>query len=289
VDPITPDPHLIERAAELLRAGRLVAFPTETVYGLGANALSAEAVQRIYSAKGRPAYNPLIVHVARPEQVMTVAAAFDDLDWCEMEITKEVQLYRAYPDPTQYSAHAGGLPSAAHIYAMTLERPAVSIDLQPDALGHLWVAPAKPSYMVKLRNLSGKPRPVKLELTTISHDGTSRTSQEMSVTVPIGGTVAKFTPKVERYGYHDVVLTMQDGDANWTERRSLAWLQKDTRTRGDWEPGRGPSFGFWDWAGAHNTPPHVVQLELMSRLGAEKLSSRARSRGRWPRLWPGSK
>lgn len=54
----------ILRAAALLRDGRLVAFPTETVYGLGANATSEAAVQRIFAAKGRPATNPLIVHVA---------------------------------------------------------------------------------------------------------------------------------------------------------------------------------------------------------------------------------
>ena len=53
-----------KRNAELLRAGRLVAFPTETVYGLGANALEAEAVKRIFEAKGRPYSSPLIVHVA---------------------------------------------------------------------------------------------------------------------------------------------------------------------------------------------------------------------------------
>lgn len=51
-------------AADLLRAGQLVAFPTETVYGLGANALDPQAVGRIYAAKGRPGWNPLIVHVA---------------------------------------------------------------------------------------------------------------------------------------------------------------------------------------------------------------------------------
>lgn len=54
----------IERAAELLRQGSTVVFPTETVYGLGANAYSSEAVQKIYAAKGRPSDNPLIVHVA---------------------------------------------------------------------------------------------------------------------------------------------------------------------------------------------------------------------------------
>lgn len=53
----------IERAAKLIRQGRLVAFPTETVYGLGANALDAAAVERIFAAKERPATSPLIVHV----------------------------------------------------------------------------------------------------------------------------------------------------------------------------------------------------------------------------------
>src|SRR3984957_15496645 len=57
------EPSEISRAAALIRAGELVAFPTETVYGLGANALDAAAVAKIYSAKGRPADSPLIVHV----------------------------------------------------------------------------------------------------------------------------------------------------------------------------------------------------------------------------------
>jgi L-threonylcarbamoyladenylate synthase len=54
----------LELAAAALRAGQLVAFPTETVYGLGANALDAEAVRRIFAAKGRPSHNPIIVHIA---------------------------------------------------------------------------------------------------------------------------------------------------------------------------------------------------------------------------------
>jgi L-threonylcarbamoyladenylate synthase len=54
----------VERAAALLRAGQLVALPTETVYGLAANALDATAVSRIYEVKGRPSHNPIIVHVA---------------------------------------------------------------------------------------------------------------------------------------------------------------------------------------------------------------------------------
>lgn len=61
----------IERAAALLRDGKLVAFPTETVYGLGADATNDEAVTSIYTAKGRPSTNPLIVHVASFESLLT--------------------------------------------------------------------------------------------------------------------------------------------------------------------------------------------------------------------------
>lgn len=63
----------VERAAELLRVGRLVAFATETVYGLGANALSQEAVAGIFEAKQRPSWDPLIVHVAAYEEIARVA------------------------------------------------------------------------------------------------------------------------------------------------------------------------------------------------------------------------
>ena len=59
----------ISAAADILRQGGLVGIPTETVYGLGANALDAEAVNKIFEAKGRPQDNPLIVHIADFEQI----------------------------------------------------------------------------------------------------------------------------------------------------------------------------------------------------------------------------
>jgi len=74
VDPQHPETSTIEDAAAILRAGGLVAFPTETVYGLGADALSAAAVQRIYRAKGRPSYNPIIVHVTDVAAARRIAA-----------------------------------------------------------------------------------------------------------------------------------------------------------------------------------------------------------------------
>lgn len=66
-----PDKEFIARAAEVLRAGKLVVFPTETVYGLGADATNEQAVASIFAAKGRPSFNPLIVHVADFAQLAT--------------------------------------------------------------------------------------------------------------------------------------------------------------------------------------------------------------------------
>lgn len=68
----------IERAASMIKGGGLVAFPTETVYGLGANALSGSAVARIFEAKGRPSFNPLITHFLSAEDVETHARMSED-------------------------------------------------------------------------------------------------------------------------------------------------------------------------------------------------------------------
>jgi L-threonylcarbamoyladenylate synthase len=78
VDASKPAPEAIARAAEAVRAGGLVAFPTETVYGLGANALNAAAVARIFDAKGRPATNPIIVHVASVNEAKQLVTAWPE-------------------------------------------------------------------------------------------------------------------------------------------------------------------------------------------------------------------
>ena len=69
VDPASPDPKVIARAADILSAGGLVAFPTETVYGLGADAGNGDAIRRLYAVKGRPAGHPVIVHLAEVAQM----------------------------------------------------------------------------------------------------------------------------------------------------------------------------------------------------------------------------
>ncbi len=79
VDALKPDRTIVDRAGEIIRDGGLVAFPTETVYGLGANALDSAAVDRIFLAKGRPANDPLIVHIAALDQLSLVASDVPDI------------------------------------------------------------------------------------------------------------------------------------------------------------------------------------------------------------------
>lgn len=77
--PDAPDPDAIDEAAAVIRRGGLVAFATETVYGLGADATSPAAVARIFAAKGRPSTNPLIVHVDSVDSARPIAAEWPDL------------------------------------------------------------------------------------------------------------------------------------------------------------------------------------------------------------------
>jgi L-threonylcarbamoyladenylate synthase len=130
VDPQHPEPESVARAAAVLRRGGLVAFPTETVYGLGANALDAEAVRRIFAAKGRPPHNPLIVHLADTSRVREVAA-----DWPpEAERLAE----RFWPGPlTLVLPRAAAVPDIVTAGGPTV---AVRVPVHPVALALLRAA-----------------------------------------------------------------------------------------------------------------------------------------------------
>ncbi|HYL97358.1 MAG TPA: L-threonylcarbamoyladenylate synthase [Blastocatellia bacterium] len=81
VDPGSPDPATIRRAASIIKSGGLVAFPTETVYGLGADACNETAVRCIFEAKGRPPDNPLIVHICDTAMLDLAAVDVPDAAW----------------------------------------------------------------------------------------------------------------------------------------------------------------------------------------------------------------
>ncbi|MBI4028536.1 MAG: hypothetical protein HY360_26350 [Verrucomicrobia bacterium] len=197
-------------------------------------------------------------------------ASLSETDYVEMELTKEVRVYRAFPDPMYYSEHGAGLPSGVHVYALTMERPAVETDFHPDKFAHIWTAPEKPWYTVTLRNRTQGKQRVKLELTTVSHDGLEKTSQSTAVNLAAAAQdEVKLPITLKKYGYHDVQLRISEERGTRTETRSLAYLHPDTRERGGWEEGKGILWGFWDWYGGHVTPGGIPRLQVMVAAGAE--------------------
>ena len=213
--------------------------------------------------KGKPR---LVTIPLEPEGL----ASFSDLDHLDFELTKEVRVHRAFPDPCYYSQHGAGLPSGVHVYAMTLERPAVEVDFQPDNFAHIWTAPEKPSYTVRLRNNTAKERSLQIEISTLSHGGAENNATPQSVRVPASGKASVTLPlKLKRYGYHAVKLQTRDEQGTRTQTRSLAYLHPDTRERDRWAEGKGPLWGMWDWNGGHETPSGIPRLEVAQAAGIE--------------------
>ena len=137
----------LEKAGEIIRNGRLVAFPTETVYGLGANALDEEAAKKVYEAKGRPSDNPLIVHISNLNML-------DDIVTQVPEVAKKL-MDAFWPGPMTLIFNKSGLVPKGTTGG--LNTVAVRFPNHPIALELIeksGVSIAAPSA-----NLSGKPSP----------------------------------------------------------------------------------------------------------------------------------
>lgn len=149
--PIAPDEAGISSAARALREGRLVVFPTETVYGLGASGLDAAALDRLFLAKGRPLDNPLILHVASPESARDLYRTFPD---------EAVRLASAFwPGPlTLVLSRDPKVPDAV---TCGLDTVAVRVPSHPIARA-LLVAAGVP-IAAPSANLSGRPSPTRVE------------------------------------------------------------------------------------------------------------------------------
>lgn len=158
VDRWNPDPSAIRRAASVLADGGLVAFPTETVYGLGGNALSSEAVAKIFAAKGRPADNPLIVHVASPKDVGKIA-------FVDERAARLMDLF--WPGPlTLVLVAKEGVPSITRAGLSTV---AVRMPSHPVALA--LIERARCPVAAPSANRSGRPSPTTAQAVVDDLDG----------------------------------------------------------------------------------------------------------------------
>lgn len=154
-----PDRELIKEAAELIQNGELVAFPTETVYGLGADALRSEASAKIYEAKGRPSDNPLIVHICK----------FEELERIAKEVPEQAKkLAEAFwPGPLTMVVHKND--NVPYTTTGGMDTVAVRMPNHPVALalieesGCLIAAPSA--------NTSGKPSPTEAAHVALDMDG----------------------------------------------------------------------------------------------------------------------
>ena len=146
-------------AAEILRSGGLVAFPTETVYGLGADALNAEAVGKVYAAKGRPSDNPMIVHISQK----------DDMTRLTDGITPDVEKLMAafWPGPLTMVVPAKDLiPSVT-----TGGLATVGVRMPEDETARALIAAAGTPIAAPSANLSGKPSPTRYSHVADDLDG----------------------------------------------------------------------------------------------------------------------
>jgi L-threonylcarbamoyladenylate synthase len=148
-------PELLARAADIIRRGGLVAFPTETVYGLGANALDARAVDRIFEAKDRPPSSPLIVHVDSTGMARGLAAEWpaeaDDLAraFWPGPLTLVVPRQRRIPDNVTAGLPTVGLRQPNHPIAAALIREAGVPIAAPSANRFTGISPTTALHVLK--------------------------------------------------------------------------------------------------------------------------------------------
>ncbi len=147
IDPSNPDPEMISRAGGIIRSGGLVAFPTETVYGLGGDALSGDSSRAIYAAKGRPSDNPLIVHIADMKSIGRIVKKVPDEAYALAE--------KFWPGPlTMIMEKSDEVP-----YATTGGLDTVAVRFPSDPVAQAFIRAAGGYVAAPSANLSGKPSP----------------------------------------------------------------------------------------------------------------------------------
>lgn len=159
IDNVKAQKEALHAAGELIRQGEVVAFPTETVYGLGANGLDADACAKIYQAKGRPSDNPLILHVANRSMIDQIAATIPEkaekliVAFCPGPITLILPRKSIVPDRI-----TGGLAT-------------VGVRMPEHDVARALIAAAGVPIAAPSANISGRPSPTTAESVLVDMEG----------------------------------------------------------------------------------------------------------------------
>ena len=250
-DPTKDHPQIIE-AASLLQQNEVVAFPTETVYGLGANAKSDEAVKKIFEAKGRPSDNPLIIHIAKVKQVEDLAESISEKARALMDAFWPGPLTLVFPK-------RAGLSKAA-----TAGLETVAIRMPDHALALALIEASDLPIAAPSANLSGKPSP-----TTAQHvekDLTGRISCIVDggeTGVGVESTVVDCTEEVP-------VILRPGGDTKEEIEKVIGAVREDPALHNTVEAPRSPGMKYTHYA---PDAPFVLvdgDKELLQQLASER-------------------
>jgi L-threonylcarbamoyladenylate synthase len=232
------DEAAIAEAAELIRSGELVAVPTETVYGLAADASNPDAVARIFAAKGRPSFNPLIVHVLDADHALSIGAVISPG-------VREI-MGRYWPGPLTLVVPI--LPSAHIAHAVTAGLGTVALRSSSHPVMRALIAKSRRALAAPSANASGRISPTKAEHVAASLDG------KVPLVLDGGPTEHGLESTILKVTDNEVV-TLRPGPVSGDEVGVYLKLRHDFRSKGQIEaPGQ---------LASHYAPSKALRLDAL--------------------------
>ncbi len=183
-------------------------------------------------------------------------------DFLQMEITKELLLAVRKPDPCRFRIRPLGLPSGAHIFALTLEASPIQLCLKGEERGNIFNEPSLPTFKLTLTNITKNDRKIKISAKAIDTEEKIYVFDKELVVPPRRSIELPVNFNVPR-GYYTLEVSLAENDNKLlTRRTTFALLPQDTRDKTANAP-----WGIWNFNGAHNTPTTDEVAPLMKKLG----------------------
>jgi L-threonylcarbamoyladenylate synthase len=299
--PNSPSPEEIARAAALIREGKLVAFPTETVYGLGANARDARAVRRIFELKGRPSTSPLIVHVSSIEMARGLTTEWPPLAqelagrYWPGPLTLVLRKSSQVPDEVTAGLPTVGIRMPSHPVALALIEAAGVPIAAPSANRFTGLSPTTAEHVRKAFGaelemiLDGGPADVGIESTVVSlvsgepvllRPGMISLGEIAVAADPEAGPHASPGQHRKHYSPRTRLLLVEEGTLPGSGRGVyLGWCESASAARSIPMPENAQDYAVllygllhrldeegWDWIAVETPPGEVEWAGILDRL-----------------------